>query len=546
MSPATLPKTPIILKPQAILTEEPEEVQPTIKTFVPYTSVLSSFMGAPMETSLQKPNNYEKKKNKSAKFPKALTGKLLNPLSKQGVTKGKSAMKLEIQQKKQKAALARKKAQSKFVTTIELDDSDESDCIPIELPPPPLISIDSSDDEETIIKKRAMSPSTSSIISDDFIVAGDKRRIANPFVQSDEVKSAAEKLRDIGKQKEALEKVKAMTKASSTSSSDSAPSSVERNPKKVRKSLRNSVENSNEDSVYKAKTAKPSKEASNESSDNEAPCVNAKNQKIRRRKSTGSRKKSTESEKEEEWDQRAKTSANVPMSKLKKRSRIITETYDEDEFASMISTILRNDESLEDEEESANGVDEVLAKVVDEVHSQGDDCLIIEQPVEIVTVPDEDPVVSDSDDSMKGVKLPTNCDLSLNVTQVAYDPHEYIRDGGEVSHEVNAIPVDEVNPEIGWNDEMKFFYDGSWGAEHFCVSNIFDGMPRDPKLWRTNNGDRNRTSDSGSRIRCRNCNEIGHIAVRCNRPKKRIVCFMCGGEGHRETRCPNSICLRVS
>jgi hypothetical protein len=499
-------------------------------------------------TAPEKANSYEKKKNKPTKFPKATAGgKLLNPLSKQGVTKGKSAMKLEIQQKKQKAALARKKAQSKIVTTIELEDSDESDCIPVELPPPPLISIDSSDDEEAAKKKRAMSPSTSSIISDDFIVAGDKRRIANPFKAADELRVAAEKL---SQQKEAMEKVKAMTKASSTSSSDSARSSVERSAVKVvkvRKSHRNSLENSNEDSIYgtKAKPVKPSKEASSESSEEETPCVNAKNQKIRRRKSTGSRKKSTEGEEEKDEDPRTKLIASTPLSKLKKRSRIITETYDEDEFASMISTILRS-ESVEDEDDSTRDVtEEVLKEVVEEVKSQ-EDCQIIEQPIETVTVPDEDHVVSDSDDSMKGVKLPSNIDLSLNVTQVPYNPHEYIREGGENSHELNAIPIDEVNPEIGWNDEMKFFYDGSWGAEQFCVSDILDAMPRDPKLWKVNNADRNRTPESGSRIRCRNCNEVGHIAVKCNRPKKRIVCFMCGGEGHRETRCPNSICLRVS
>jgi hypothetical protein len=168
-----------------------------------------------------------------------------------------------------------------------------------------------------------------------------------------------------------------------------------------------------------------------------------------------------------------------------------------------------------------------------------------------VEVPDDEnnsQVDSDSDASMRGFKLSVEpTDLSLNVTQIPYDPHEYIRDGGETSKEISTATSDSsVNPEIGWNSEMKFFYDGSWGDENFCISSILETMPRDQKLWRVNNNDRNRTQDSGCRIRCKKCNEVGHYATKCNRPKKRIVCFMCGEEGHRETRCPNSICLRVS
>lgn len=542
--------------------------------------------------SVVKANSYEKKKTKTTKFPKA--GKLFNPVTKQGVTQGKSAMKLEVQAKKLKATAARKKAQSKVIATIELDDSDESDCIPIELPPPPLIMLDSSD-EETMKKKRAMSPSTSSIISDDFIVAGDKRRLVNPFTNADDSPSSSRKSSRIAKQKEVphkketIQKLKALTKVpSSTSSSDSARSSCERNvevPKiptaassesRARRKVSNSLDNSAEDSIYcaKSKSTKSSterdKDKQSSDSDEETPCVNAKNQKLRRRKSTNSRKKSTDGDSDKDEDPKQKLIASTPIPK--KRSRFITPSYNDHEFATLISSIIRSD-VLEDEDideyeqetespEAKKAVSKSKSKPtstetsasssksetsVAPVTSQEDDCLIIEQPSVVIEVPDEEePVVSDSDDSMKNFKAPVACDLSLNVTQIPYEPHEYIRNPGERSREIPVADESLVNPEVGWNDEMKFFYDGSWGNEDFCISSVLESMPREQRHWKINNADRNRTMDGGSRIRCKKCNEVGHIAVKCTKPRKRIVCYMCGEEGHRETRCPNSICLRVS
>lgn len=512
-----------------------KEAPITPKTFVPYSSVLS-FMTSPPPVSKDEPRpaNYEKKKNKPAMSPK--NGKLLNPLSKQGVTKGKSAMRLEWQAKKQKATMVRRKAQGRVVTTIELEDSDESDCIPVELPPPPLILLDSSD-EETIQKKRALSPSTSSIISDDFIVAGDKRRLVNPFTADDPTVSVG-KLRRSGRCREGLEKLKALTKvSSSTSSSDSTRSSSERIDK--RKKDRGSLD---DDSIYgaKVKSAKQAPKPSSGSSEEEVPCVNARNVN-RRRRSVASRNKSTDGEQNEEADENPK-----PMVPASKRSRFITPSYNDDEFESLISTIVRSG-AIPDEEDSNGHQEESQAVTASTII---EDCEIVEQPPPpVIEVPDDDDekVVSDSEDSMHGFSLPIECDLSLNVTQVPYEPHEYIRNRGETSSEAPPpSAISQVDPEVGWNDEMKFFYDGSWGDENFCISSILQAMPRDQKFWKINQRDRVRMPEARSHIRCRKCNEVGHFAAKCNRPKKRVVCFMCGEEGHRETRCPNSICLRVS
>lgn len=464
--------------------------------------------------------------------------------------------------------MSRKKAQNKIVT-VELEESDESDCIPIELPAPPLITLDSSD-EETIQKKRAMSPSISSIISDDFIVAGDKRRLANPFKHDEVQQTRPQKIT------QETEKFNRLTKAA-TSSSDSARSSCDRvveqtatitpepknsvNGAETRSKRKNRKSLDNEDSVYvsKGKTAQQSSSKPNDSSEDETPCVNAKN-KPRRRKSAGSRQKSNGSEKEADDDP-----ILGPIAQLKKRSRFITPSYDDDEFATMISTIVRVNETVQDDSDAetsgtsfakppepesstflnrAADAETSIIEINESINEE--DCEIVETPQIIYEVPDE--VASDSDDSMRGVQLPINCDLSLNVTQVPYDPHEYIRDYGESSKEttINNTCDALVNPEIGWNDEMKFFYDGSWGDENFCISKTLSELPRDQKFWRVINADRNRTSETGKRIRCMKCNEFGHFANKCNRPRKRVVCFMCGEEGHRETRCPNSICLRVS
>lgn len=525
-------------------------------------------MATPVPVTETQTPNYEKKKVKAAKFPK--TAKVLNPMSKQ-VTKGKSAMKIEVQAKKQKATMARKKAQNKVIDTIELADTDESDsdCIPVELPPPPLITLDSSD-EETIRKKRAMSPSTSSIISDDFIVAGDKRRIANPF--KPEAIIVSKKLRKIVEQKETLEKVKALTKApSSASSSDSARSSSERivenqikvpEDKSTKNRSKNSLDNSNEDSIYAAKTAKTKKQSKDEepksSSEEETSYVNAKN--VTRRKLTENRKKSTEGDHSEVEDPKLKLHTSTPVVKETRRSRFITPSYNEDEFATMISTIVQTvdaeDEQSVDNSEAFKGntnnatvvtiPDSTLSEsigVLSKSIGTEIDCAIVEQSAVVYEVLDGS---SDSEDSMRGFNKPIECDLSLNVTQIPYEPHEYIRDRGESSQVTKSSNDTLANPEVGWNDEMKFFYDGSWGDETFCISNILDAMPRDQKFWKIMNSDRNRTFDSTIRVRCKKCNEIGHYAAKCSKPKKRIVCFMCGEDGHRETRCPNSICLRVS
>lgn len=44
-------------------------------------------------------------------------------------------------------------------------------------------------------------------------------------------------------------------------------------------------------------------------------------------------------------------------------------------------------------------------------------------------------------------------------------------------------------------------------------------------------------------VRCKNCQEFSHKVQNCPQPRKKILCFMCGDEGHKEPRCPNKMCL---
>uniref|UniRef100_A0A0A1XKI1 Zinc finger CCHC domain-containing protein 7 n=1 Tax=Zeugodacus cucurbitae TaxID=28588 RepID=A0A0A1XKI1_ZEUCU len=97
---------------------------------------------------------------------------------------------------------------------------------------------------------------------------------------------------------------------------------------------------------------------------------------------------------------------------------------------------------------------------------------------------------------------------------------------------------------VGWNEEMKKFYNVSWHGERFTLVGVQKGMERDRKLWRIYSEDRFPKTRPYSNLKCFNCCEFGHTRAKCRRPKKPPVCYMCGESGHFEPRCPNTICLR--
>ncbi|XP_037813498.1 uncharacterized protein LOC119604757 [Lucilia sericata] len=99
---------------------------------------------------------------------------------------------------------------------------------------------------------------------------------------------------------------------------------------------------------------------------------------------------------------------------------------------------------------------------------------------------------------------------------------------------------------IGWNDEMRRFYNDSWNGEHFIMSKVLQKMNPDKNLWRIYTEDRFniKSNKRHNNMKCTNCCEFGHMRSRCKRPRKPLICYMCGDSGHQEPRCPNTICLR--
>lgn len=46
------------------------------------------------------------------------------------------------------------------------------------------------------------------------------------------------------------------------------------------------------------------------------------------------------------------------------------------------------------------------------------------------------------------------------------------------------------------------------------------------------------TSAISGPLRCFNCQEVGHMASRCEKPRRSSTCFLCGQEGHIQALCP--------
>ncbi|XP_017889799.1 uncharacterized protein LOC108630803 isoform X2 [Ceratina calcarata] len=87
------------------------------------------------------------------------------------------------------------------------------------------------------------------------------------------------------------------------------------------------------------------------------------------------------------------------------------------------------------------------------------------------------------------------------------------------------------------SDELKAFYNESKGQENFDVKEIQSKMSNEdlmPGLFKT--------TKLGNK-RCTNCNQFGHMKHSCSEPQKIVLCYICGKDGHKETRCPQKMCL---
>lgn len=478
-----------------------------------------SFLNPINETSEENNKGVSEKKNKHNKE------KYFDRIAHKQLMKEKYAEKIKKSEKvrlkyakKQLQDNSKTKAEEKIPSAIEISSSSEDEVVCIPQKPLTTINLDSSDDDVKL--KRPMSPSTSSMISDDFIVNADRLRLSLGLANVDNQPIEGDKLLLALNQKIKFKNLKNLTKLSSSSSSASSTrnSSCERSPaidkiKKLKSKRKEMVSvNTDEDTLYasKVKHLKKRKNSSLKVSTNE----NINNDDIERhviaktqsnRKRSNSKKSSDNNESESDKDEDPKLEM-IARSFNKKKKVTVEETQNE--------VIIEDNSEKKDDVEIVENISEPIYEITDD----------------------------SSVDSMKNFKTNLECELSLNVTQSPHVPHVF----ATPEEKIEKIDKTSVDCEIGWNDEMKYFYNECNYGRDFSLSSILLAMPNNLKYWQINHADRIRMNvDHDKRVRCRNCNELGHIAVNCKRPKKRIVCFMCGEEGHRETRCPNSICLRV-
>lgn len=300
----------------------------------------------------------------------------------------------------------------------------------------------------------------------------------------------------------------------------------------------------------------------------------------------------------------------VPLTtpKRKRRNKSVNEHPSDEEFVSMLSCIVHedlhstNDSSAEMLSQNVIGartiVEHTLKKsarlnstesaavksktpakwvVTDEpigraANSAGDERNMVEN-VESLTM--EESVPAQKSQNLEGCDN-THLDAEMVADERTVDVGNDSNDNYECVPSCSLV-VD--NPELCWNDEMRSFYNKSWGGErhsqiatvkglsskwrfkinkcsffiwfylqikitlHNCIDNRQD--------WTIGEGDLFPSTPQTSKrfnarhLRCNNCREKGHRAQDCYQPPKAIRCHMCGEGGHREPRCPNTICLRV-
>lgn len=95
------------------------------------------------------------------------------------------------------------------------------------------------------------------------------------------------------------------------------------------------------------------------------------------------------------------------------------------------------------------------------------------------------------------------------------------------------------------SQDLKAFYDFQ-GQENFDIGEIQSKMSKDPRLWAILDEDLMPNLLKNKRywnMKCTNCHQPGHQKHNCPEPYKPLRCYMCGIQGHIETRCPQKMCL---
>lgn len=437
---------------------------------------------------------------KNIKIINSKMNKNINPFNKNAPVTLKTKKLEKLQAKKTKAAKNRKNKNIPVVVLDSSADDDDDDVIEIPLPKPPLISIDSSDSESVASKSEFLSPnvkkkfkqkstnsrcnSPASIMSDDFIMPNDRSRLnesreslngledeelqINQTVDSVVTKkrlntsqALIQKIADVLKINKATNPIVELEKQSAKN--------YEVNNSIASADIYESESSDMPDSVYNR--VKDRKTATEDKEDIGDGKLQKKSKRMRKRKSSGSNKGSELSSSDEdeftiknivttsspyimrgEAVQNAITDGGKKPKILNKRRRFDSKIESDEEFISILSSIVHPDSESDDEEDtskenSINARDLVNhLKVVDELNEED---VGVEEDIQI------------------NVEIPQKEDESIMSVDECPDVLE-------MQCERRSPLIDQF--EIGWNDEMKKFYNSSWGGEDFDIDDVMGSM----------------------------------------------------------------------
>lgn len=282
---------------------------------------------------------------------------------------------------------------------------------------------------------------------------------------------------------------------------------------------------------------------------------------------------SSHSKRSKSYQSDTSTSNKSILKRRKKRQKQDSEHYSDEDFASMLTDIVQA--ISENEEESSDEEVQPLLEIVenplnkeqpsvgqqdkqDASNDLSDEVQMIEEqdPQDEISLPQIEDMaleasVSNTEPaesnnslmdavSMAPPPLPIiNLTEEESLNQSQSEPTQE-QPGDDMSE---GARLDHADPECGWNDEMRRFYNDSWNCEDFNISTVLFNMPRANKFWPIVHKDKY-PDPPKKEIICNNCGERGHMRYKCRNPPKPKTCYMCGLAGHQEVRCPNTLCLK--
>lgn len=486
----------------------------------------------------------------------------------------------KINLKKKKSEQAKEKQKSIVIKNVQVrskspiliqDEVEDDEVVEIPMPPPVVVEIDdSSEDEqsndgtcatitddgvklskslEMSIKQsvlRCPSPSESTM-SDDFITQRDRNRLNDSLDNLNKILEEEKTNRLYNQQqRQSTKRVSNSVELANTVTTNTLPSA----------------------DVYETESSDMLESVYEKGSRNIITNPYANRRRVLKRKSSGSNKDATSTDEDDlNPPEISKPSTVQNKNSIRiKRKKFASENQSDEELTTIIGRIVHGsgDSSIEAEDEtiSARDIAENALKRMNESVAVESENKVNEEQVTNVPESVEQPNESqsfledDDDDVILQVNLDeTNANQELNDSSanLVYDESYYLL---------------KDESEIGWNAEMKYFYHGKWGEEDFNVARLRAQMPSkfseffylcfvyyyififyfigSNDIWKISSEDKRPKFVRRLHIRCGRCNEIGHKAQNCRAPPKKIVCFMCGKEGHREPRCPEKICLKVN